>query len=275
MPDLELNVSADGPVEFYRTVLKTLHRSDVPFLVGGTFAMETLAGISRQTKDLDLFVRRQDWAAACRALRDVGIDTRIVYAHWLGKATYCEFFVDLIFASGNGLARVDDTWLTHGSVSTILDVPVRVCPPEEMMWSKSFVMERERFDGADVLHILRHSGKQLNWQRLLARFDGHSNVLLAHVMLFTYVYPAARDIVPAWVLDELWKRRDNQPPGSGRECRGTLLSRTQYLVDVDAWGFSDARLGPHGTMSGDEVAAWSAEIEPSTVPLPAPSLSVR
>jgi len=40
MPDLNLSVTTDGPVEFYRTVLKTLHRSEVPFLIGGTFAME-------------------------------------------------------------------------------------------------------------------------------------------------------------------------------------------------------------------------------------------
>jgi len=275
MPDLNLSVTTDGPVEFYRTVLKTLHRSEVPFLIGGTFAMETLAGISRPTKDLDLFLLRKDWPAACRALREVGIDCRMVYAHWLGKATRGDFFVDLIFASGNGVARVDDTWLTHASVSTVLDVPVRVCPPEEMIWSKSFVMERERFDGADVLHILRHSGRQLNWQRLVARFGTHGEVLLAHLVLFAYVYPGLRDIVPAWVMDELWNRRDTPDGTPSQECRGTLLSRTQYLVDVDAWGASDARLGPRGTMSQDDVAAWTAEIEPATIPLPAPSLSCR
>jgi len=275
MPDLNLNGIADGPVEFYRTVLKTLHRSEVPFLLGGTFAMETLAGISRPTKDLDLFLLRKDWAAACRALRGEGLECRMVYAHWLGKATRGDSFVDLIFASGNGVARVDETWLAHASVSTVLDVPVRVCPPEEMIWSKSFVMERERFDGADVLHILRHSGRQLNWQRLLARFGTHTEVLLAHLVLFAYVYPGLRDIVPAWVMDELWTRRDTAVSTASHECRGTLLSRTQYLVDVDAWGASDARIGPQGTMSRDDGAAWTAEIEPATIPLPAPSLSCR
>jgi hypothetical protein len=30
------------------------------------------------------------------------------------------------------------------------DVPVIFCPPEEMIWSKAFVMERERYDGADA-----------------------------------------------------------------------------------------------------------------------------
>ncbi len=261
-------------VEFYRTVLKTLHRADVSFLVGGTYAMEALAGISRLTKDLDLFLAHQDWPAACNALGDAGIDCSIVYPHWLGKAIRDDFFVDLIFASGNGVARVDETWLAHGSLGTVLEVPVRVCPPEEMIWSKAFVMERERFDGADVLHILRHSGRQLNWRRLVDRFADHGDVLLAQLVLFGYVYPGAQDIVPDWVIAELWARR-GQAGAAPNVCRGTLLSRTQYLVDVNGWGAADARLGPHGTMSDDEVAEWTAGIEPGTVPLPAPSLVDR
>jgi len=32
----------------------------------------------------------------------------------------------------------------------------------------------------------------------------------------------------------------------GRACHGTLLFRQQYLVDVDHWGYRDARLGPKG-----------------------------
>ena len=41
-----------------------------------------------------------------------------------------------------------------------------LCPPEEMIWSKAFVQERERFDGADVLHVFRTLGRTLSWDRL-------------------------------------------------------------------------------------------------------------
>lgn len=37
----------------------------------------------------------------------------------------------------------------------VLGIPVQLCPPEEMLWSKSYVMERERYDGAEVMHLLR------------------------------------------------------------------------------------------------------------------------
>jgi hypothetical protein len=42
-------------------VLTSLTDAGIPFAVGGTYAMEELAGLVRQTKDLDLFVRAHDW----------------------------------------------------------------------------------------------------------------------------------------------------------------------------------------------------------------------
>ena len=62
-------------------------------------------------------------------------------------------------------------------------------PIEEMIWSKAFLMERERFDGADVLHLVRARQKEINWPRLLSRFGEHWRVLLSHLVLFPYVYP--------------------------------------------------------------------------------------
>ena len=51
------------------------------------------------------------------------------------------------------------------------------------------------------------------------------------------------------------------PPRATRVCRGPLLSRAQYLIDIEQWGYADARLGPNGFMSDDEVAHWTAAIE--------------
>ncbi|HEY9650516.1 MAG TPA: hypothetical protein V6C95_07625, partial [Coleofasciculaceae cyanobacterium] len=45
---------------FYCHVLKTLQASEIPFLVGGTYAFERYTGIVRHTKDLDIFVRPRD-----------------------------------------------------------------------------------------------------------------------------------------------------------------------------------------------------------------------
>ena len=40
---------------------------------------------------------------------------------------------------------------------------VLVAPAEESLWCKAFVMERERFDGADVAHIILAYGDRLDW----------------------------------------------------------------------------------------------------------------
>jgi hypothetical protein len=255
-------------IEFYQVVLTSLHDAGIPHLVGGTFAMERLAGIARQTKDLDLFVKRQDLDRITEVLAAAGVDCGIAFEHWLAKATRGDLLVDLIFANGNSLAKVDDEWFAHAIPAVVLGLPAQICAAEEMIWSKSFVMERERFDGSDVLHILRQSARQLDWDRLIRHFDEHAGVLLAHLVLFLYVYPDAHAMVPERVLDELWERRLVVPPGGDRVCRGTLLSRAQYLVDVHGWGYTDARLAPHGPMTDREVIAWTAEVEATKVPSP-------
>jgi len=48
-------------------------------------------------------------------------------------------------------------------------------------------MERERYDGADIAHILRARAADLDWERLLERFAGHWHVLLSHLILFEYL----------------------------------------------------------------------------------------
>jgi hypothetical protein len=50
------------------------------------------------------------------------------------------------------------------------------------------------------------------------------------------------------------------PVPSQRLCRGTLLSRQQYLIDVEHWGYLDARALDDNPMSQDDIAAWTAAI---------------
>jgi Uncharacterised nucleotidyltransferase len=255
-------------VELYRAILAALSDANIPFVVGGAYALERIAGFSRRTKDLDLFVMREDWPRVENALTAAGINTHLEFAHWLAKASRRSYFVDLIFAGGNGHVRVDSDWFKYGIPAEVLGAPVLLCAPEETIWSKAFVMERERFDGADVLHVLRRSAQIIDWHRLLNRFGDHSSVLLAHLVLFKFVYPDAAGLVPDWVQRALWARH-LAASSTEHLCRGTLLSRAQYLVDVHGWGYMDARVPPHGAMSAEQIEKWSAAIEPGLVPSPA------
>jgi hypothetical protein len=253
----------DAGKQFYYRTLVALIESNVPFLVGGAYALERYTGISRDTKDIDLFVRPEDCQRALKALAANGCQTELTFSHWLGKAYCGEYFADLIFSSGNGVARVDDEWFEHAADAELLGVPIKLCPVEETIWSKSFVMERERYDGADVAHLLLARADKMDWRRLLDRFGPHWRVLLGHIVLFGFVYPSERSLIPAWVVHELVRNLEaetNPPDVEDRVCQGTLLSREQYLIDIERWGYKDARLTPGGSMTAAETRRWTAAI---------------
>jgi hypothetical protein len=256
-----------GTRAFYCHALRLLNETHTPFLVGGAYAFERYTGIARHTKDFDIFVHPGDSERVLDLLRRAGCATEVTFPHWLGKAFCGGDFVDVIWSSGNGIATVDDEWFTHGVPEEVLGIPVRLCPPEEMIWSKGFIMERERYDGADIAHILRASGERLDWDRLLRRFGPHWRVLLNHLVMFGFVYPGDRRQIPEEVMQRLVRRLQREVRGplpTDRVCQGTLISRAQYLVDIDRWGYQDARLLPVGTMTEEDAAIWTAAIEEPT-----------
>jgi hypothetical protein len=243
--------------------METLRDADVPFLVGGAYAFTPFTGIPRSTKDFDVFVGKADILRALDVLDDAGFRTELTFPHWLGKAYQGKEFVDLIFSSGNGVAPVDMGWFDHAPHGTVLGVDVRLAPAEEMLWSKAFVMERERFDGGDVIHLLRARAEKLDWPRVLERFGPYWRVLLAHLTLFGFVYPGERTRIPAWVMRELAERLATELEHDdpvGRLCQGTIVSRQQYLPDVLEWGYTDGRLTPRGNMTAEQIAEWTAAI---------------
>lgn len=249
--------------ERYQEILTILNKTQVPFLLGGAYAFERYTGIARHTKDLDIFVRPSEYQHITDVLADHGYQIEHTY-HWLGKAYCGDDFIDIIFRSNNSVAEVDDLWFDHAVESTVCDVPVKLCPPEEILWTKALIMERERYDGADVAHLLRACAKGFDWQRLLQRFAAHWRVLLSHLILFGFIYPAERAKIPNAVMKELLDRLQQElisPPPTEQLCQGTLLSREQYLTDIEKWGYRDARIEPVGNMTEDEVAQWTEAIE--------------
>jgi hypothetical protein len=211
--------------------IQVLTEAGVPFVVGGAYAYCQYTGIYRDTKDLDLFPRPRDADAALKVLAADGWRTERTDPVWLYKGFKGEWFVDLIFSSGNGVAEVEGQ-------------SVLIAPPEELIWSKAFVQERERFDGADVIHLLQWAGPEMDWVRLLRRFDRYWEVLFAHLMLFRFSYPGERNRVPDWVMRDLLARASRTvDEGNWDEklCRGNLLSKVNYSLDLSQWGYRDGR----------------------------------
>jgi len=262
-PSLEDEVPSETAA-FFRRALQALVDAQVPFLVGGAFAHACFTGIRRVTKDLDLFIRREDYERVASLMRAEGWHAELTYPHWLAKVYAGEDFIDLIFNSGNGLTPVDEQWFRGNRQAQVLGVPVRLANMEDGLLSKAFIMERERFDGADVAHLLRANAEHLDWAGLLKRFGGHWRVLLAHLTLFGYIYPGERHRVPRWVMDKLLARlgaETRKPRGEDPHvCAGTLLSREQYLHDVEQLGYVDGRLTAASTMTSQDVEVWTEAI---------------
>ncbi len=254
--------------DFYRRVLLSLAEGGVSYLVGGAYAYARFTGIRRRTKDFDLFVRPEDVERALAVLDAEGFRTEMTFPHWLGKVGEGEHLVDVIFSSGNGVARVDDAWFEHAVPGEILAVPVMLTPAEEMLWSKSFIMERERYDGADVLHLLNARGRHMDWERLVSRFgDEHWRLLFSYLVLYGFAYPDDELPCPRGVMDSFMARLHEELDASAaaghathRTCRGTLMSREQYLIDTQERGYFDGRQVPRGTMSTEEIEAWTDAI---------------
>lgn len=249
--------------DFYRDALGRLDRAGIDYLVGGAYAFARYTGIERHTKDFDIFIRREDFERIAEVLGKAGYESELKFPHWLGKSFNGDDFIDLIFSAGNGVAKVDDQWFERAVPGEVIGMDVRLIPAEEMIWSKGLIMERERFDGADVAHVIKAVGPKLDWRHLIDRYAEHWRVLYAHIVLFGFIYPSHRSNIPAWVMDELGSRiseETRQPDSKEKICFGTVISRQQYLKDIHDWGYRDARLKPLGNMSAQDIAHWTAGI---------------
>jgi Uncharacterised nucleotidyltransferase len=243
-----------GELDARADALRALAAAGVPHLVAGAYAFFEYTGIFRDTKDLDVFLRERDLEDAFRALEAAGFRTHVEDAGWIGKGFRGEWFVDLIFSSGNGVAVVDDLWFEHARPARVMGVDVLLAPPEEMIWSKAFVLERERYDGADVNHLVRACGEELDWDRLLMRFGRYWEVLFSHLLLYRFAYPSERDKVPEQVLEALVGRlrADLEEGNHARPlCRGNLISRVQYRHDLEQLGYEDGRRWDESERTGE------------------------
>ena len=196
--------------------------------------------------------------------RKRGWQAEMSYPHWLAKIYNGDEFIDLIFNSGNGLTPVGDRWFRNNAECDVLGVPVRIANAEDGLLSKAFIMERERYDGADVAHLIQANAERLDWPGLLERFGPHWRVQLAHLTLFGFIYPGERHRVPRWLMETLLGRlaTETRIPAEdeSRVCAGTLLSREQYLHDVERLGYVDGRLTAASTMTEADVAVWTEAI---------------
>ena len=225
----------------FREVLLLLEEKQVPFAVAGAIALQQHTGICRDTKDLDIFLPAEGVAEALGCLIKHGFECEVCDPVWLAKAHRDSYFVDLITGMSNAVITVDALWIEHSQPATILGVATRLLAPEELVASKLFVIRRERFDGADIAHIIYSTRGKLDWDRILQYVGEHWEILLWALLLFRYVYPSHSNYVPASLWQDLMGRLINAVfyPDSRQEFRGSLVDDGMFAIDVNEWGLED------------------------------------
>jgi hypothetical protein len=238
------SIAPDFPPEqrqLFREVLQVLNQGGVPYVVSGAFALQEHTGIWRDTKDLDVFLPAQHVPHALECLVNDGFECSVVDPVWLAKAHRGDFYVDLICGMSNAVIIVEESWIERGMPTHIVGVPVRVLAPEELIASKLFVTRRERFDGADIAHVIYGTRGQLDWERLLQLAGSHWEMLFWALVLFRYVYPARTAYVPAYLWDALLQRFQNElaHPDPHAKFRGSLVDEKMFAIDVHEWGLEN------------------------------------
>jgi hypothetical protein len=194
-------------------------------------------GICRYTKDLDLFLTANNSSLALDCLRGIGLECEVTDPVWLSKAWRDGYFVDLITGMSNAMITVEGSWIERARPAVVHGVETRVLAPEELVASKIFVAKRERFDGADIAHVIYGTYGEFDWKREMKLVGEHWEMLLWSLLLFRYVYPAQTHYVPSEIWCDLWTRfRDEvKNPNPQARFRGSLIDDNMFAIDVEEW----------------------------------------
>jgi Nucleotidyl transferase of unknown function (DUF2204) len=237
---------------FYAEVLKILKESKFTFMVAGGFAVNAYTGLQRPTKDIDIFVKAGDYPKILNKFTSLGFKTQVQDERWIAKILKGKLYVDLIFGSSNLVAPVTDDWFKDSHTAKFFNCEVRIPSVTDLIWSKVFIQNRERYDGADIAHLILVKHQEINWERLLSAMEQYWEVLLVHLLNFRFIYPSEREKVPVWLMHELVSRLEHQfelPTPKMKVCRGRMFSVADYTVDVTELGFADV-VGGENERSG-------------------------
>jgi hypothetical protein len=232
----------EDAVGFYTDVLHFLADGDIPYLISGTFALTVLTGVSRPTKDLDIFCKAGDAPRLLAAFKDAGYRIGVEDDRWIGKVYRGEHFLDVIYNMASVAIPVTDAWFEDVYETEVYGTRVRILAPTEFILSKIFLQDRHRYDGADIAHMILRRHAEIDWQRLLSAMELYWEVLLVAILNFRFIYPTERDLVPRWLFDLLMERVTAQaklPMADVKVCRGRLFSPRDYITDITEWGFAD------------------------------------
>jgi hypothetical protein len=190
----------------YDRVLSEAEAAGIPFALGGAVALGAYTGTWRNTKDMDLYILPRDRERMIAALTRAGLDDLYPEApydpKWIYRGHVDDCIVDTIWAMANGRAEVDEQWLTRGPQLNAHGHVCPVLPPEELMWSKMYVLQRDRCDWPDIINLIHATGPSLDWNHLTKRLEDDVPLLTGILAVFAWICPSRSTGLPK----EIWRR---------------------------------------------------------------------
>jgi hypothetical protein len=221
----------------FQRVVRKAREHGLEFAFGGAFAVATYTGKWRDTKDMDLYILPEDCDRMKAVLDESGLSdyfpVKDYDRSWIYRGHDGEVIVDIIWSMANHRAEVDREWLRRGPVVAFGKEQAPVIPPEELIWSKLYVLQKDRSDWPDVLNILHAVGPALDWSHLFERLGDDLLLLDGVLSVFRWLVPERAADLPSWV----WRIRDRveRPPAEPCE-RVRLLDSRPWFRPLEAAG---------------------------------------
>lgn len=202
----------------YAPVLRTATEQGLRFAIGGGIAFSVYSGQRRNTKDLDLFLLPEQHRSFMEIMAGNGFCEYLEVPYdptWSFRGECQGFIMDVLWGMLNDRAPMDDAWVERGLPVTVHGMELRLLPPEELIWSKVYILHRDRCDWPDILAILLARGAQLDWPHLLARLGEDAAVLGSILQLFRWLCPGGAARLPSWLWHQVGlaaQQEEDGPP---------------------------------------------------------------
>jgi hypothetical protein len=218
----------------YGCVLQAIREDGLEFALGGGLALSVYTGRLRNTKDLDLYIRPEHRDRLVTLLEGCGLtdyfETVPYDRNWIYRSHNNGVIVDAIWAMANQRAQVDEHWLAKGKVIRMFGEEFRVVPPEELIWSKLYVVQRDRCDWPDILNLIWAIGPELDWRHLMDRVAEDVPLIRGVLSIFSWMSPDRARAIPHWVWQSLGLTVQGHASGpEGRPARWELLDTRPWF----------------------------------------------
>jgi hypothetical protein len=153
----------EGLVNTLKRVASVLKQAEVPFALGGSFAVYAHGGHSSD-HDVDFLIREQDKARALEELAAVGFEVRLPPEDWLVKVYDEGRMVDLIYRPVE--SPVTDATLRDTVMRPVEAINMPVLSATQLMVHKLLSYTQHYCDFATGLPIARSLREQIDWERV-------------------------------------------------------------------------------------------------------------